>query len=36
MPFKIELGRRAIVRALKQAVDMNQALNPNVFLNSNP
>ena len=34
--FKIELGQRAIVRALKQAVEMTQALNPNVFLNSNP
>lgn len=34
--FKIELGRRAIVRALKQAVEMNQALNSNAFLNSNP
>jgi xanthine dehydrogenase YagS FAD-binding subunit len=34
--FKIELGKRAIVRALKQAVDMDQARNPNAFLNSNP
>ena len=34
--FKIELGRRAIVRALKQAVEMDQTINPNAFLNSNP
>jgi xanthine dehydrogenase YagS FAD-binding subunit len=34
--FKIELGQRAIVRALKQAVEMDQARNPNAFLNSNP
>jgi xanthine dehydrogenase YagS FAD-binding subunit len=34
--FKIELGKRAIVRALKQAVEMDQARNPNAFLNSNP
>jgi xanthine dehydrogenase YagS FAD-binding subunit len=34
--FKIELGRRAIVRALKQATEMDQALDSNAFLNSNP
>ena len=34
--FKIELARRAIVRALKQATEMNQALDTNAFLNSNP
>ena len=34
--FKIELARRAIVRALKQATEMNQALDANAFLNSNP
>ncbi|AMR28300.1 FAD-binding molybdopterin dehydrogenase [Hymenobacter psoromatis] len=34
--FKIELGRRAIVRALKQAVEMDYQLDPNAFLNSNP
>jgi xanthine dehydrogenase YagS FAD-binding subunit len=34
--FKIELGKRAIVRALKQATEMSQVVNPNVFLNSNP
>ncbi|WP_324678152.1 xanthine dehydrogenase family protein subunit M [Hymenobacter sp. GOD-10R] len=34
--FKIELGQRAIVRALRQAVAMDQARNPNAFLNSNP
>ena len=34
--FKIELARRAIVRALKQAVDMKQAVSVNAFLNSNP
>ena len=34
--FKIELARRAIVRALRQATDMNQAFAANVFLNSNP
>jgi xanthine dehydrogenase YagS FAD-binding subunit len=34
--FKIELGKRAIVRALKQASEMSQVVNPNVFLNSNP
>jgi xanthine dehydrogenase YagS FAD-binding subunit len=34
--FKIELGRRTIVRALQQAVDMSQVVNPNAFLNSNP
>ena len=34
--FKVELTRRAIVRALKQATEMRQPLNPNVFLNSNP
>ena len=34
--FKIALGQRAIVRALQQAVDMNQAVNPTAFLNSNP
>ena len=34
--FKIELAKRAIVRALKQATEMNQALDANAFLNSNP
>ncbi len=34
--FKIELARRAIVRALGQATEMNQAFAANVFLNSNP
>ena len=34
--FKIELARRAIVRALKQATEMNQATDGNAFLNSNP
>ena len=34
--FKIELARRAIVRALQQAVDMKQAVSANAFLNSNP
>lgn len=34
--FKIELGKRAIVRALKQATEMDQALDSNAFLNSNP
>ena len=34
--FKIELGKRAIVRALKQAVEMDYVLNPNAYLNSNP
>jgi len=34
--FKIELGRRAIVRALKQAVEMNYPADDNAFLNSNP
>ncbi|WP_210522177.1 FAD binding domain-containing protein [Hymenobacter terricola] len=34
--FKIELARRAIVRALKQAAEMNQELDSNAFLNSNP
>ncbi|UYZ63765.1 FAD binding domain-containing protein [Hymenobacter weizhouensis] len=34
--FKIELAKRAIVRALRQATAMSQPLNPNVFLNSNP
>ena len=34
--FKIELARRAVVRALKQATEMNQALDANAFLNSNP
>ena len=34
--FKIELGRRTVVRALNQAVEMNQVPNPNAFLNSNP
>ncbi len=33
--FKIEQARRAIVRALKQATEMTQPLNANVFLNSN-
>ncbi len=34
--FKIELGRRAIVRALKQAVEMDYPVVDNAFLNSNP
>ena len=34
--FKIELARRAIVRALKQATEMNQAIAGTAFLNSNP
>ncbi|MGI4885629.1 MAG: FAD binding domain-containing protein [Janthinobacterium lividum] len=34
--FKIELGKRAIVRALKQATEMDQAIDSNAFLNSNP
>jgi xanthine dehydrogenase YagS FAD-binding subunit len=34
--FKIELARRAIVRALQQATDMNYAANPDAFQNSNP
>ncbi|WP_223648870.1 FAD binding domain-containing protein [Hymenobacter psoromatis] len=34
--FKIELGRRAIVRALKQATEMSQELDSTAFLNSNP
>ena len=34
--FKIELGRRAIVRALKQAVEMDYPVDDNAFLNSNP
>ncbi|MDF7811990.1 xanthine dehydrogenase family protein subunit M [Hymenobacter sp. YC55] len=34
--FKIELGKRAIVRALKQATEMNQPLDANAYLNSNP
>lgn len=33
--FKIELGRRAIVRALKQAVEMDYPVDDNAFLNSN-
>ncbi|MGI4874151.1 MAG: FAD binding domain-containing protein [Janthinobacterium lividum] len=34
--FKIELAKRAIVRALKQATEMSQELDANAFLNSNP
>ena len=34
--FKIELGKRAIVRALKQATEMDYQLDPNAFLNTNP
>ena len=34
--FKIELAKRAIVRALKQATEMNQAFDANAFQNSNP
>ncbi|GAA3966032.1 xanthine dehydrogenase family protein subunit M [Hymenobacter antarcticus] len=34
--FKIELARRAIVRALKQATEMNEAVDTNAFQNSNP
>ncbi|MDB5269257.1 MAG: xanthine dehydrogenase family protein subunit [Hymenobacter sp.] len=34
--FKIELAKRAIVRALKQAAEMNQVLDTNAFQNSNP
>ena len=34
--FKIELARRAIVRALKQAAEMKQVVDTNAFQNSNP
>jgi xanthine dehydrogenase YagS FAD-binding subunit len=34
--FKVELARRAIVRALKQATEMAQEVNVNAFQNSNP
>ena len=34
--FKIELAKRAIVRALKQATEMNYPTDTNAFLNSNP
>jgi xanthine dehydrogenase YagS FAD-binding subunit len=34
--FKIELAKRAIVRALKQATDMSQNPDANAFQNSNP
>ncbi|MBO2008855.1 FAD binding domain-containing protein [Hymenobacter negativus] len=34
--FKIELAKRAIVRALKQATEMNQVVDDNAFQNSNP
>lgn len=34
--FKIELAKRAIVRALQQATEMTQANDDNAFLNSNP
>ncbi len=34
--FKIELAKRAIVRALKQATEMNEAFDANAFQNSNP
>lgn len=34
--FKIELAKRAIVRALKQATEMKAAVDTNAFLNSNP
>jgi xanthine dehydrogenase YagS FAD-binding subunit len=34
--FKVELAKRAIVRALKQATEMNYANDDNAFLNSNP
>ncbi|MDB5233009.1 MAG: xanthine dehydrogenase family protein subunit [Hymenobacter sp.] len=34
--FKIELAKRAIVRALKQATEMNYAADNNAFQNSNP
>jgi xanthine dehydrogenase YagS FAD-binding subunit len=34
--FKIELARRAIVRALKQAAEMDETFDTNAFQNSNP
>ncbi|MBC6989002.1 FAD binding domain-containing protein [Hymenobacter sp. BT491] len=34
--FKIELAKRAIVRALKQATEMSQPVDDNAFMNSNP
>ncbi|WP_046242856.1 FAD binding domain-containing protein [Hymenobacter terrenus] len=34
--FKIELAKRAIVRAFKQATEMTPATDSNAFLNSNP
>jgi xanthine dehydrogenase YagS FAD-binding subunit len=34
--FKVELAKRAIVRALKQAAEMSEELNLNAFQNSNP
>jgi xanthine dehydrogenase YagS FAD-binding subunit len=34
--FKIELAKRAIVRALKQATEMDAAFDANAFQNSNP
>ena len=34
--FKIELAKRAIVRALKQATEMDYTQNDNAFQNSNP
>ncbi|SFP74630.1 FAD binding domain-containing protein [Hymenobacter arizonensis] len=34
--FKIELAKRAIVRALKQATEMDYVLDTNAFQNSNP
>jgi xanthine dehydrogenase YagS FAD-binding subunit len=34
--FKVELAKRAIVRALKQATEMSQEINVNAFQNSNP
>jgi len=34
--FKIELAKRAIVRALKQATEMDYTKDDNAFLNSNP
>jgi xanthine dehydrogenase YagS FAD-binding subunit len=34
--FKIELARRAGVRALKQTMEMNEAVDTNAFQNSNP
>ncbi|HEX8330295.1 MAG TPA: xanthine dehydrogenase family protein subunit M [Hymenobacter sp.] len=34
--FKIELAKRAVVRALKQATEMTYALDSNAFLNTNP